>query len=299
MKRKSVFGSVLTAVTGLVAGGALLIGCQTVKTAPERGSEPINTRSVLPVPSERAVEGTSGLLLAYEFQNSKPDTRYSECRMRLEDQATGKNVFITLHPNQDASFTALNPGHYRVQRMGCGIGRIYDLKDLYGDGFRVFANQVSYIGKLIFIFDGRSLQEVKKAGRLESAQAFSSARESIDAGSGPVVSGFTGEAITPDMAEGDLRDGFDVFIEGVEDAQSTLQPLLNELMTCSNAASKIDSLRFGRLEYVASYVKGSFSSFKLQENQNALAPEFRSCIESSMRNFQVSGRRDAEVRVRF
>lgn len=275
-----------------------LIGCQSVRTAPERGSEEVIPKGVLPVTSERNVPGTSGVLLTYEIRGGERVVGSSGCRMRVLNRETRSSVFLDIKQNEAAVFEPLEPGAYEVTRIGCGIGRIWDLNDLYKSGFQVQSGRVSYLGKLIFVFKSGKLDVVLKGTRLDSMQSFSSVQAVIPVGYGPMISGFSGLPITDEMVQGEIRDGFDVFIQGTRNPDGHLDPLLENLKECASRENSRDPLRFGQLEYVALYRDGRFASFKSQVDKNALSTDMRGCIQDAMQKFRPYGD-ESEIQVRY
>lgn len=275
-----------------------LLGCQSVKTAPERGSQDINTKAVLPVPAARQFKGASGVLLAYELQGAEQVVGESGCRLRVVNNDTRKSYFASVKLGEVGAYQALEPGNYRVERIGCGLTAVWDLADLFVGGFKVVPDHVSYIGKLSFLFQGKNLDAVRKVGRIENANSFMQVKDLAPLETVGFVSGFTGQVITPAMADGDLRDGFDVFIDGTGQAQKVLEPLMAKLRGCAVTATAKDPMRLGKLFYTANYKQGKFTSFAEEVNQNAMAPEFLGCVKQSLVEFQPAGL-NGLVRVRY
>ena len=59
----------------LIFIAAALTGCSTVATAPQRESRQIKTRSILPLPAERDVEGSAGVLLVADVTGLDSEER--------------------------------------------------------------------------------------------------------------------------------------------------------------------------------------------------------------------------------
>ncbi len=272
--------------------------CATVKTAPERGPETYNSETLLPVAkaANRANDADGGILLAYEVKGSGPA---GECRLRIFNKDTGISRFINIKMDDNAVYDDFAPGVYDITRMGCGIGLVWDLDRLYPAGFTVSSNQVSYIGKIIFKFAGKQLDEIKKDGRVGSAAAFAAAAPRVP-NSMPIVSGFTLLPVSLEMAmEGTTSTGFNVHASGVKDATRALEPLMAHLKSCENQVSKTDPLRLGKLEYVAKYKGGRFSEFKDRHDQNAFSSDLKECISESLSAFQPFEKNDLEIKVNY
>jgi hypothetical protein len=277
------------------------IGCTTVKTAPERGSDEIQTRAVLPVPSSRSGQGAGGILLVTDFSGrAAAGLADTPCRWRMIHKASGKSYFVNLARDNEATFSSMEPGHYQTGRLGCGVKKIWELDEVFKDGFTVEAGKVSYLGKLTFVFAGKDLKEIQKASRAESAQAFPAAVQAVPPGSGEVISGFTGRSLSTKMVDTDeLRDGFDVFATGLKDASRELEPLLSKLQNCAKSEGVADPVRFGRLEYIAVFRNGRFSEMKDRRDVNAFSETLRSCVERGIMMFQSNSKSEFQLRVRY
>lgn len=285
----------------LALGVSLVIwlGCNSVRTAPERSREPIETKNVLPVPGSRATQGSGGVLLAAEFRGMDEGSMQTACRWRVVNKDNGQNYFLSLKPSESSVYGQLDPGTYKTARLGCGLSRVWDLDDVFKDGFHIEAGKVSYVGKLIFEFKGKTLDTVRKATRLESAQAFSTAVDATPAANLPLISGFTGKPLDRKMVDADNRDGFDVYAKGIENANQSLAPLLTSLKACSTVESASDPVRFGRLEYIAVYKDGRFSEMKDRKETNAFSDHLRSCVEHGLMAYHPARKSEIEVRVRY
>jgi hypothetical protein len=295
-----VFGK--SGIVFLALCTAFIAGCSTVATAPQRESKQIKTRSVMPLPGSRDLDDSSGVLLVSEVTGLEEDEAADmTCRWRVSHAETGKSFFLTIKPSEPAKFVALDPGQYRTGNMGCGIGRVWDLDDVFKDGFLVEVNRASYIGKLIFDFkDKRSLETVRKGTRVESAAALRESREALPKPEMEIISGFTGRKIDMAIADsGNLREGFDVHATGMAGNVRGLDPLVTNLKMCANEESSRDPLRFGHLEYVAVYRKGRFSEMKDRQESNALSDRLRSCVERGIMAFHPTANSEIEVRVKY
>lgn len=283
-------------VLGAVLVGALT-GCETVKTSPVRGGESI--RSVAPVPSAR--EGSSsGVLIGVRFNDPDKSLKSSDCRLRVENQSTRKDAFVPLKPDEAGTYVSLEPGRYIARRLGCGLGKVWNLEDLYTEGFKVEPGRVSYLGKVLLNFKKGELETVRNASRIESAEALSVLLPRAPGGSEHnLISGFTGKAITREMIEGPKREGFDVFALGVNDPDRVLSPILESLKSCGTDETKRDPLRFGQLEYVSVYRQGRFVEFRDRADKNAFSDSFRSCIERALSEFRPDVPGEVRVRTRL
>lgn len=286
------------AITVATLLGALT-GCQNVQTAPQRGSEQIATKSVMPVPATRGKSGTAGILFAYDFENDENIVGSSGCRWRMVNKDTGESFFVDIKSGTSAAFGALSPGLYETGRLGCGISKVWDLTGIFKEGFRVEAGSVSYLGKLNFVFRNKALEEIRKASRAESASAFTQAITVLPPAAGETVSAFTLQRITTDMAQAASDgSGFDAFAVGVKDG-SVLDPLVGSLQACEKKVSGQDTLRLGRLEYVALYKDGRFIEMKSRTDNNTFSDALRDCISARMADYKPSVKNSMEVRVKY
>jgi hypothetical protein len=276
-------------------------GCVTVRTAEPRGGDTIAGSSVMPVPSARLGKGPGAVLVVAEIKEVEKLDPGFECRWRVINQETSKSYFITLNASSPQVFTQLDPGTYKTGRLGCGVSRVWDINDVFKDGFHVEHGAVSYLGKLFFEFKNGELETVRKATRVESARAFASAMNETPASVMPAISGFTGRKVEPAMVDSGeaLRNGFDVYAKGFDDAGRQLESLVTHLKSCEQEESVRDHLRFGRLEYIALYKLGRFNEMKSRRETNAFSDKLRSCVERGMMAFHPTGKDDLEVRVRY
>lgn len=285
----------LAAILSLSALG--LSACSTVRTSPERGGEDIKTSSLLPVPASRAKIGTGVVLLAAEFRGVDPDSDQT-CRWRVINQETRASFFITLEPDEAFAVAQLEPGQYEAGRFGCGVGRVWDLRDTFKGGFKIEDGKLSYVGKLIFEFDNGDLDTIKHAPRAESAASFIEAMGTEGLSKFSAISGFTGKPIEKGMVEiGESRDGFDVAAKGVN--TSGLNSLVVNLTECSKEEVSADPLRFGRLDYLAIYKGGRFSEMKDRKEANGFSDRLRACVERGIMAYHPDKKSDVEVRVRY
>jgi hypothetical protein len=278
---------VAVSVTGAVA-------CTTtVQTAPERGSEKVETASILPVPQGRGTNGDSGVFLAYAFQGT-PNVSENGCRLRLIEMSTRKSTFMNVRPGTTAAFVALQPGKYQTGNMGCTLTRVYDLKDILPGIIEVQPGSASYAGKLNFVFTGKDLTEVKRASRTEIAAAYAQALSVVPQGM-PIVSAFSLTPLSNDMAsEGAASKGWDVRGQGLKSGPA-LDGLLANLQKCEQQAG--DPLRFGSLDYKAAYNGGRFTEFKNQKDVNAFPESFKTCVTSTLSSFRPPAKGAVEIQV--
>lgn len=273
----------------------LLAGCETLRTAPQRGDEPIQTKAILPVPGTRTGDGA--VLLVAEVKGEDLDSEMV-CRWRVVNEKTAKSYFLSIKANDPYVFAQLDAGTYKTGRLGCGISRVWDVDQVYKSGFKVEAGRASYLGKLVFNFNGRALESVHKSSKTESTQAMNPAIEATPAKGMEVISAFTAEPVGRGVATSEARDGFDVFAKGVDNPSVALEPLVVNLKKCAKAEVDNDANSQGSLEYVALYKGSRFSEMKSRDAKG-LSDGFRSCVERTMMAFHPEAKSDVELRVRF
>ena len=219
----------------------------------------------------------------------------------MVNQETGKSYFLNVDAEEGLAIAQLDAGSYSAGRFGCGIGRVWDLTGTFKDGFKIEEGSLSYLGKIIFEFDGSELDTIRIAPRAESAAAFIDAVQAdADVKAWPAISGFTGKSITEGMVQvGESRDGFDVFATAKTNPVATLEPLTASLYSCAKEEGLSDPLRFGRLEYLAVYKQGRFAEMKDRKEANGFSDRLRSCVERGMMAFHPDKSSDVEVRVRY
>lgn len=286
-------------LAALLAGLFLLAGCATIRTAEVRGNETIETKHLLPVPATRAQEGTGLALLALNIRGMDGSGR--TCRWRMINKETGKSYFINIDLGAQHVLAQLDPGEYEASRFGCGIGRVWNLDETFEGGFQVEEGKISYLGKLIFEFEGGELENIRRASRADSAMAFLQATEAERVENWPAISAFTGKAIDRSMVENaEYRDGFDVHARGISNPSKVLAPLIADLKSCVQREGGIDPLRFGYLEYTALYRDGRFSEMKDRIEANGFSDRLRACVERGIMALHLSEKnREVEVRVRY
>jgi hypothetical protein len=295
----------LKQLTSVLLLSSLLVACETtVKTSSERGSESVQSSTVMPVPSQRSKMTGAGAVVAFQFENAEKIVPASGCRWRLINKDNGKSYFVDLKgPNNNqsgAGYAALSPGHYESGRFGCGLTKVWDLAGVFKEGFRVQDGSISYLGKLTFIFKNGDFSEVRKNNRAESAAAFVSAADAAPSDA-PMISGFTMMPISKEMAQASAgtSGGFEAFGQGLKDGGRSLEPLLEQLKSCESKSSASDPLRMGQLEYTAAFSKGNFRQFKARKDNNALSDAFRDCVTARISEFRPSSQSDLEIRVRY
>ncbi len=286
-------------ILGFLSG--FITACDTIQTAPSRGSERVE---VMPVPGSRSGDGASSALLAFEFTGMQSDNDAVVCRWRIVNQDTKTSYFINFKISENAVLVALDPGLYKTGRLGCGINKVWDLDDVFKDGFHVDQGQVSYLGKLYFDFKDGELSKLRKAPRSESAEAFVNAVPLVPAANRKsFISAFTERPIDPSMVatsgKPETPDAFDVQVKGIANAGPALKPLLANLTGCSNQESASDPIRYGHLEYTAVYKDGRFSEMKDRQETNAFSDRLRSCVERGIMAFHPDLKKDVEVKVRY
>ena len=297
---------------GSLCLGAMLTltSCETLRTMNDNGNDSASTvpakerESVLPVPASRATNGGSAVLVVAEFHGLAESDSEIRCRWRITNRDTGKSYFLNLEPGKPNVFITADPGTYKTGRLGCGISRVWEVTDVFKDGFKVDSGHVSYLGKLTLNFKEGDLDVIHEASRAESAKSFLSAIAAVNGSTkgAPLaaISAFTEKPLDQSMISGtEASEGFNVFAKGIDDPNRTLNPLIANLQTCSRSEAATDPLRFGRLEYIAAYKDGRFSEMKERQEANAFSDHLRSCVERGIMAFHPPQKNDVEVRVRY
>lgn len=279
----------LALVMGLTA-----TGCSTIRTAPERGSESIETASVLPVPAGRGSREESGLVLAYEFITPTGESLGEDgtCRLRWLETTSRRSIFMAIDRTKKAAYVALPPGKWETGRMGCSITHVWDLGQILHGPIKVEAGSASYAGKVSFVFQNKNLSVVEKASRKQHADGYAAAAALVPAGQ-RVINGYNLLPLNEEMAsQGSTSSGFDLQAKGVPTGP-VLTGLLNKLRACEPAAK--DPLRFGKLDYTAVYAKGRFASFQDRRDVNAFNEQFRSCVSETLSAFRPPATGPVEI----
>jgi hypothetical protein len=275
----------------------IMTGCTTFKSASARGDEAFDTNTITPVAANLGVDANAGVVIAYEFTGLNPQGSARVCRMRVISRETKQSHFIDINSEKTASFAKLTPGRYDISRIGCGLGHVYDVDGLMTDGFKAEAGKASYIGKFILSYEGRSLSEVKKASREESANSLQAALTEVPEDM-TLVSGFTLGTIDRSMAsDAGSPHGFGIHANGLKNSASELAPLVSKLKACESSDATTDSLRFGRLEYVADYKYGRFVDFKDRKDANSFSQSLKTCVSESLSSFQSREKTSFEISV--
>jgi hypothetical protein len=280
-----------------IAAALSLSSCETVRTAPQRGSDKIDTGSMLPVPSGRGSREDSGLVLAYEFvtPNGEKIDDDGMCRLRLVEMSTRKSYFMQIDRSKSASYVGLPSGHYETVRIGCGIMKTWDVGDIFKGGLQVQTGGASYAGKVSFVFKKGQLEVVERASRQQHANGFQAATAAVPQGLG-IVSAYNLMPLTEEMAsEGANASGFDLQAQGIPTGP-VLNKLLSQLHHCDSEGAK-DPLRFGKLDYTASYKNGKFSDFTSRKDPNAFGDQFKSCVTETLSSFRPPQTGAVEIHV--
>jgi hypothetical protein len=290
----------------LAIAACTLLSCSTMRTAPERGSEKIE--SMMPVPKSAHVAssqqgGATGVLLTSVNVNKVNDG--GECRLRLENTSTRKSYFVSLHSDQ-AVYADVEAGHYQLRRIGCGFSKVWDLSNLLPEGFQIAGGTVGFLGKIIFVFElneksGKSeLSQVKFASRIENARALDLALEKVpEDQKNSLVSAYTGRPISIAMRNNETQNGFDVLGQGLRSGTAPLQPLLESLKSCATIANKTDPLQLGTLKVVAKYSSRHFVAIEEASGENALSETFVSCVRKSHERFTPTVAGDLKIKTQF
>jgi hypothetical protein len=277
-----------------VVAALFLSSCGIVQTAPQRGTASMNTETILPVPAGRGADATAGVVVAYEFTGDGA-IKDGTCRWRMINQDSKKSFFLTLQAGQASAYAPLEPGTYKSAKLGCGLAKVWDLEDTFAEGFKVQSGSASYLGKISFVFEAGDLTEVKKASRSDSADAFASASDTVPSGM-PVVSAFTLAPIDRGIAaESAGGRGFDIKAQGLQGP--ILDELALQLKGCG--ASDRDTLRMGKLDYVAAYKGGKFLEWKSQKDSGSFSTELRQCVTDTMTGFLPDQKGAIEIRVGY
>lgn len=275
---------------------ALLSACTMVQTAPQRGSEKIETASVTPVPAGRGSREDSGIILAYEFinQNGEKLDVDGNCRLRWMETTSRRSFFMTIDRTKNAAYVALPPGRYETGRMGCGVTKVWDLGNILKGNVQVASGSASYAGKVSFVFAKKQLEVVEKASRSQHAAGYIAALRVLPENQ-RMVSGYNLIPLTDEMAnEGAQATGFDVHAQGIPTGP-VLNGLLGQLRSCEPKAT--DPLLFGRLDYTAAYQKGHFAEFKSRRDANAFNDQFKSCVSDTLSGFRPPQTGPVEIHV--
>lgn len=270
--------------------------CETVRTAPQRGSEKVDTGSMMPVPSGRGTHEDSGLVLAYEFvtPNGEKIDDDGMCRLRFVETSSRKSYFLQIDRTKSAAYVGLPAGHYETVRMGCGIRKTWDVGDIFKGGLQVQTGSASYAGKVSFVFQKGQLQVVERASRKQHANGYQAAMTAVPQGLG-LISAYNLVPLTEEMAtEGANASGFDVQAQGLATGP-VLNKLLGQLHQCEPQSK--DPLRFGKLDYIAAYKGGKFSDFTSRKDANAFGDEFKSCVSETLSAFRPPNSGTVEIHV--
>ena len=287
-------------MTGGTSTPASTTASSTALSGP-RANESIETKSVMPVASEHSKDGTGGVLFSVEFKDRQAaGLADTNCRWRMINKSTSQSYFVEMPATATSFFGQLPPGTYGTGRLGCGIKRVWDLDHVFNGDFKIQEGKVSYLGKLIFDFQGSVLREVRKGSRSESAQALRGALNIVPQGAGELISGFTGRTIAPGMYQSlESQEGFDIQAEGLKNAAAALEPMAKTLKGCANTESPSDPLRMGHLEYVMLYKQGKFNQTRERHDENTFSDRFRTCVEHGAMSFQARDKSDFTVKIRY
>lgn len=288
---------------GAVAlGFALVAGCSGLKTrsgddseapAPEDSPAAISKAStvkpVFPVINfklwPRSEFSKTGVIFAWTLTGSTRLVSDAGCRLRVRHRESGDTLLLKIDPKVPVSVQSLKPGTWDAQRLGCGLTRVWDLEDLFRDGFTVKANSVSVIGWFLFEFDDRTLVTVREGGREENTRLAGQLRSVWPAGAASLVSGFSGKPLPATI---DIRDEIvRVKSVGLADSDEVLKPLLARFQSCAGVGMKLDPLRAGTLRMSVKYKAGVYDGVKSSSAEHALRDDLVQCLVGAHETFTV------------
>jgi hypothetical protein len=278
--------TLIACTSSLVGFGSALVGCASAQRA----------RPVKAV----ADKSPTAILMNYEFAGDPTLVRTGGCSLKLSNVTENKQYTLNLKKDEKTVFAELPPGRYFGHRLTCTLTKLYDLESLFGLGFVIEPDHVSYVGKVIFEFTKDDLKLYKYAPRTDSHTSLKQTLDHIS----PVVqtnliSGFTGKPITPEMIRNESLENFRVVAKGTNEAERVLSDLVTRLNNCNTSAIKQDPLRIGHLEYIAVYKSGQFVRMQSQVESSALSDNFKLCIDNSLRSFAPPIKSDLEVKTVF
>jgi hypothetical protein len=267
--------------------------------------------------SHQVAAASGELLIGYEYQSTGGRVKVPEsgCRLKLSQKGTKRTVFVSLPPAQASARAQLAPGEWLVERLGCGLGKVWDLDDLFPNGLIVQTGRVNAVGKLILEIPevslvrrtgevkGETPSKVRLAARGESLSWLESAAGSM----GAIGSAFTGKTLSDTKAisseEGPLgRDGFRLEAIGLSggesQARTLLAPLQTRLLNCTERESASDPLRLGRIRWDVKYVAGKPSAANEVESRHAFRDEFINCLKGAIADVAL-GSANLELRISY
>lgn len=233
----------------------------------------------------------TGVVFAWTLTGSSRMVSEQGCRLRVRHRESGDTVLLKLDGRVPVSIQQLKPGTWDAKRLGCGLTRIWDLEDLFRDGFVVKQDSISVIGWFVFAFDERTLVTVREGGREENTrlaqQLVGSGPKAWPAGAMKLVSGFSGKDLPSKI---DLRDEIvRVKASGLADSDRLLHPLLAQFQSCASAGMKVDPLRAGTLRLEVMYKGGKYDSVRTASAEHAMRDDFVACLVKAHEGYSVSG----------
>ncbi len=291
------------ALWGAVIGAILISGCAGLKTA-KRGDSveatgPAVEAASSAAPSEVSMAPASfpsftlsadetrrtGMVFAWTFTGSTRLVGDSGCRLRLRQRESGREKLLQLRADVPVSVQSLEPGTWDAMRLGCGVTRLWEIKDLFRDGIVVKANSVSVVGWFVFDFDERTLRGVREAGREENTRLAAAIASQWSTATSKLISGFSGKELPKELESRD--EIVRVKAIGLKQNQAILEPLLARLQACASGGIRQDPLRAGRLRIEAQYRSGAFVGAKSGSSAHALRDDLVTCFLGAHENFQV------------
>ena len=234
--------------------------------------------------SAQETRGT-GIVFAWTQTGSTRMVGDSGCRLRLRHRESGREKLLQLRAEVPVGVQSIEPGTWDAVRLGCGVTRLWEIKDLFRDGIVVKANSVSVVGWFVFDFDDRTLRGVREAGREENTRLAAAVSAQWPTGASKLISGFSGKELPKELESRD--EIVRVKAIGLKQNQAILEPLLARLQACASGGIRQDPLRAGRLRIEAQYRGGTFVGAKSGSSPHALRDDLVTCFLGAHENFQI------------
>lgn len=230
----------------------------------------------------------TGVIFSWTLSGERGVVTQGGCRLRLRERKSGKSSLLKISANQPVGIYSVDPGVWDIQRLGCGLTRMWDIEGLMPEGIVVEEGSLSVLGWLIFHLENKSLKAVREGSRqnnlalaLALQKTFGRKEKKAQA---KLISAFSGKEI-PSLQGVTADDTVHVQAVGLNGPQSDLDPLLNRLRDCTKLGMKTDPLRAGLIKIEARYQKGNFQELKKLGEFQALREDLIGCLEAAHENF--------------
>lgn len=230
------------------------------------------------------------------------------CRLRLRERTSGIEKVLSL--NEPLTIEPLNPGVWDVKRLGCGIGKVWELEGLFQSGLLIQKGEISVAGWMVLELNPSQALVVREAGRefnTELALRLKAEHGQSPLISVPLVSAFTKKALPKGMTARDEVVRIQAKSIHLKTAtakapeQAELADLLRMTQECATEGLRKDPLRAGQIELESEYRSGVSVGVKPIRAEggdtHAMRDELELCFIRALSDFKSPNGGDFQLKL--